>query len=251
MIRFFVLLVLSVVLYSCGINNNVMFKTPKDVELASDSLLFEAPTDYIIAVDDKLAFSMSTNNGEMIVQNISSGGASGVSSNSMDYLVRQTGEVELPIIGLIHVSGLTINQCEDTLEKLYSKKYNDPFVQLRVTSQRVIVFPGNGYDAKVVNLSNPRTTLMEIIAQAGGIPDRGKSNTIKVIRKYGVERKMFIVDLSNMEGLKYADLLVQANDYIYIEPRPYLIREILSEAAPVLSLLSTSLAFFAIIKGFN
>ena len=72
-----------------------------------------------------------------------------------------------------------------------------------------------------------------------------------MIRNYGVERKMFIVALSNMEGLKYADLLVQANDYIYIEPRPYLIREILSEAAPVLSLLSTSLAFFAIIKGFN
>ena len=92
---------------------------------------------------------------------------------------------------------------------------------------------------------------MDVLAQAGGIPERGKANKIKVIRKYGDERKVFIIDLSTIEGLKYADLVVQANDYIYVEPQPYLIRELLQDAAPVISLMSTVLSVFAIINVFK
>jgi polysaccharide export outer membrane protein len=224
-----------------------MFKTPTDYVVSNDSLLFSSPKEYIIAVDDRLNFNLATNQGEMIIQ----GNLGGVQGGSIDYIVRPGGNVELPILGVVHVEGLSIKQCEDTLEKLYSTKYQQPFVQLKITSQRVIVFPGNGNDARVVFLNNPRTTLMEVIAQSGGIPERGKANTVKIIRKYGEERKMFVVDLSDIDGLKYADLLVQANDYIYIEPRPYLIREMLQEAGPVMSLITSSLAFFAIIRGFN
>ena len=232
---------------SCGVNNNIMFKTPKDIELASDTIMLAPPIDYLISVDDKIAFTLATNNGEGIVQSLSLGGLINAVS-STDYIVREDGTAELPLLGNVLVKGLTTFQCEDTLEMLFARHYQNPFVQVKITSQRVLVFTGNGSSATVVSLTNTNTTLLEVIAQAGGIQERGKANTIKVIRKVGNERKIFVVDLSTVEGLQYADMIVQANDFIYIEPRPYLVREFLQETAPVLSLISTTLSFVAILN---
>ncbi len=232
----------------CGVNNNIMFKTPKDIELASDTIMLLPPIDYLISVDDKIAFSLATNNGEAIVQSLSMGGIGANTGASTDYIVREDGSAELPLLGKVYVKGLTTFQCEDTLEILFARHYQNPFVQVKITSQRVLVFSGNGSSASVINLSNTNTTLLEVIAQAGGIQERGKANMIKVIRKFGNERKIFVVDLSTVEGLKYADMIVQANDFIYIEPRPYLLREFLQETAPVLSLISTTLSFVAILN---
>ena len=53
--------------------------------------------------------------------------------------------------------------------------------------------------------------------------------------------------MSTIEGLEYADLIVQANDYIYVEPDPELGKEILGEVAPVVSLVSSAAVIVAII----
>ncbi|MFO0495120.1 MAG: polysaccharide biosynthesis/export family protein [Flavobacteriia bacterium] len=244
---YMILGIFTLSLGSCGVNNNIMFKTPKDIELASDTIMLAPPVDYLISVDDRIAFTLATNNGEGIVQSLSLGGLIN-SMSSTDYIVREDGNTELPLLGKVQVKGLTTFQCEDTLEMLFARHYQNPFVQVKITSQRVLVFSGNGSSATVVSLTNTNTTLLEVIAQAGGIQERGKANTIKVIRKFGNERKIFVVDLSTIEGLQYADMIVQANDFIYIEPRPYLLREFLQETAPVLSLISTTLSFVAILN---
>ena len=135
------------------------------------------------------------------------------------------------------------------MSKLYQLKsgYNNPFVQVKITNRRVIVFTGNGSDAKVVNLQNDNTTLMEVIALAGGIADRGKSEKVKLMRVDNGTRKVYTMDLSTIDGLKYADLIVQANDYIYVEPREQVAKEFLNNSAPILSLFSSVLVIFTVI----
>lgn len=235
----------------CGINSNVMFKEAKNATL-SDSVPMRPALDYQISVDDKIAFTLTTKNGARILEEMSgivTDKKSG--TNNSEFTVRQNGMVKLPIIGLISVEGLTVSNCEDTLAKYYGKKYQEPFVQVRVTNQRVIVFPGNGSDAKVIPLQNTNTTLMEAIAQAGGITDRGKANTIKLMRKQNGERVVYRLDLSTMDGLKYVDMIVQANDYIYVEPTPELSKEIAEDIVPIVSLFSSALVIFTAISLFK
>ena len=88
---------------------------------------------------------------------------------------------------------------------------------------------------------------MEVIASAGGISERGKANTVKLIRKYGDQRKIYQIDLSKVEGLKYVDMIVQANDYIYVEPSDDLAKELINEVAPVLAILSNLLILFTVL----
>jgi polysaccharide export outer membrane protein len=225
-----------------------MFKAPKGDHAKNDSIPMFPSEEYTISVDDKLTFSLSTNNGTKIIESMSGIRADGAGSSgaSNEYIVRKSGKAELPILGEVHVQGLTISKCEDTLQQLFSKEYQDPFVQLKVTNQRVIVFPGNGSDARVIPLLNSNTTLMEAIAQAGGITERGKANTIKLMRRENGERKIYKIDLSTIEGLKYVDMVVQANDYIYIEPTADLAKETIKEVAPIVSIISSAIILFTV-----
>lgn len=249
-INYIIYLLLPLLFYSCGVNSNVMFKVPKS-QINYDSIPMAPVDDYRISVDDKITFTLTTNKGANLINQ-----QSGVSDELVkgvvqtEYVVRRTGEVELPLIGMVRVEGLTIEQCEDSLTNLYSS-YQEPFVQLRVTNQRVIVFPGNGSDAKVIPLVNANTTLMEALAQAGGITDRGKANTVKLMRKVDGKREVYGIDLSTIEGLRYVDMIVQANDYIYVEPKPELAREISTDVVPIVSLLSSALFIFSAINNFK
>jgi len=234
---------------SCDVNKNLMFKSPKGEFAISDSIPMTPSTDYQISVDDKITFALSTNEGTKLLESMS-----GVSQftdsekEGREFLVLKSGKVELPVIGEVHVDGLTIKQCEDTLEHLFSAQYREPFVQVKVTNQRVIVFPGGGSDAKVIPLVNSNTTIMEALAQAGGIAERGRAANIKLIRKEKGERKVYVIDLSTIEGLKFVDMVVQANDYIYVEPNPDVVRGIVAEIAPVLSTLASVFIMITVIS---
>lgn len=248
-ICFSAIALITMLISSCGINSNIMFKVPKSDVVKGDSIPMFPKDDYRISPDDKLVFQLYTNGGEVLLQGNAGVQATGIAGGQqIEYLVKRDGNVEFPKIKNVAVAGLSVVECEDLLEKLYSTEYKDPYVQMKITNQRVVVFPGNGSDAKVILLQNNNTTLMEAIAQAGGITERGKANTVKLMRRVDGVRKVYVLDLSVIEGLKYVDMIVQANDYIYIEPDPQIAREVVKEAAPIISILSSALLIFTVIN---
>lgn len=246
----FSVFIVALLLQSCGINSNVMFKVPKGDTVSGDSIPMFPKEDYRISKDDKITFNLYTNDGAILVE----ASVTGQQSNRIqiiEYLVKSDGTVELPKVGNVKVEGKTVTECQDILEALYSKEYQNPFIQVRITNQRVLVFPGNGGDARIIPLQNNNTTLMEAIAAAGGITDRGRAKSIKLMRRIEGERKLFVIDLSTIDGLKYADMIVQANDYIYVEPNPQIAREVVKEVAPVVSILSSALVILTVFNAFK
>jgi polysaccharide export outer membrane protein len=149
----------------------------------------------------------------------------------------------------VHVQGRTIRDAEMYLEGLYTEYYNRPFVQLTVINRRAIVFPGSSGEARVVTLDNNSSTLTEVLAQAGGITPRGNASKVKLFRrKEGGGREVYMFDLSDIEGLKYADLIVQGDDIIYVQPNPELAREFLQDLAPLITLLTTTVLVIGLVQ---
>ena len=66
-----------------------------------------------------------------------------------------------------------------------------------------------GSSAAVVGLNESPTNLFEVIAKSGGIGNDLKSYKIKVIRGDLKNPQITIVDLSSLEGMRNADLIVQ------------------------------------------
>lgn len=255
--RIKLLLLLSVVavsLNSCFINSNLMLKTDKN--FVFDTIPETPPSEYKISPNDIMSFKIFTNDGFEIVSmaaginDNASRANSTMFRNTLNYFIQSDGTTRLPELGVVNLKGYTVREAEFYLETRYAEKYIKPFVQIQIINKRVIVFPGNGTEAKVVNLENNNTTLMEAIALAGGIPTRGKAAHIKIIRKSDIpgQRKVFEVDLSTIEGLKHCDMIVQANDYIYVEPVPQIGTEILRDVAPIVSLISSAVLIYSVIQ---
>ena len=257
---FTLLLLIGTLSTSCGnINSNILFKIRRGADFNYDSIPLVPEENFKLAPGDRFSFIFGTNNGEKIILNqsgvdntiLGSGNQmNGIQNrqNRMTYLVRQDGTSNLPVIGIIPVSGKTIVELEEEIRILLSENYINPFVQIRVTNQRVIIFPGKG-DAQVVSISNANTSLLEAIALAGGIRDEGRANSIKLRRKTNKgEREIYKIDLSTIDGLKNAQMIVQSNDYIYVDFKPRIASSFLTEITPWLSVMSTALLTYSIFR---
>lgn len=244
-IRYFFLLSLVVhLMFSCAIERNKLFKIPRGEEFAFDTLPKPPYADYKIAVDDRIIFNVQANNGEKLFL----GGQSTLGSG--DFTIRKDGYTYIPLLGDVYLLGKTLKECEETLTKELSRYINDPYIKLTVSNSRAIVFKGNGSTANIIPLNNAKTTLLEVIAISGGIPKRAKSNNIKLVRIENGKRKIYVIDLSTIDKLSEGEMLVQANDYIFIEEKPFYPVEIMRELTPYLSVLTLTLSTYSTYKIF-
>lgn len=235
----------------CYINSNLMLRT--DRNYVFDTLPDSVPRAYRISPNDVINFRLFANEGFRLIDiasglENSDGNARAMMRTYISYLVESDGTAKLPILGKVPLAGLTVREAEFKLETLYSEFYVKPFVQIQVTNKRIIVFPGGGGTAVVIYLENNNTTLMEALAMAGGIAQRGRASKIKVIRKIDGVRHVFLVDLSTIDGLKHVDMIVQANDYIYVEPVPQIGTEIVRDIAPIISLITSAVLVYTVVQ---
>jgi len=161
----------------------------------------------------------------------------GLGGATLTLRVEFDGFVKLPVVGRVYVQGLTARQAEMLMEDFYEEFINKPFVLLDVNDQRCFLFMGDR--TKVIPLgSRENITLFEVLAQAGGLPGEAKADKIKLIRGDLRNPDVYIIDLSTLKGVKDADLVLQANDIIYVEVRKRYTRELMREVGPWMSFIS-------------
>ncbi len=222
-----------------------MLKTPKGYvyDKIADSMSVD---EYHIAPTDAVSFRLLSNEGFKLVDISNIGVATGLSA--FDAVVESDGTVKLPLIGRIKIQGLTTREAEQMLETRFSEFYVGPFVVVKVTNRRITIFPGTGGAGRVLTITNNNTTLFEALALAGGITEDGKAYKIKLIRRDTKKPKVYLIDLSTIGGLSQGNIVVQANDIIYIEPRNRIAQRLTNEIGPYLSLLTTVLLLYSLSK---
>lgn len=244
---FLLILAVAVGLASCTINKNLMFKTHTD-------FVFDAPPDtvdseYKISPNDVLLFRLFTNDGARLLETTTGENNRFLALNDIFYTVEADGTVEWPEIGKMNVNGMTTFELQEILEGKYTSLYNGPYAIVQVMNNRIMVFPGSGARARVVPLTNRNTTLIEALALAGGIDERGDASKIKLIRRNGAKYDVYKINLATIEGINDANLIVQASDVIYVEPVPEIASEVFKDISPFVSLVSGIALIYAIIRG--
>lgn len=182
-----------------------------------------------IQPDDQLAISINSKDKELIEpfnNNILIGGGNGVNSQSniqsgVSYFqVDKNGNIEFPIFGTIHASGMTrMELAKDIKTRLVSQNYiKDPIVSVKIMSFKVTVL-GEVKNPGVQKITGERLTLLEALGMAGDLLPSGKRNNIMVIREEKDKRKTYQVDLtSSHDVLNSPCYYLQQNDVVYVEP---------------------------------
>jgi protein involved in polysaccharide export with SLBB domain len=179
------------------------------------------------------------------------------SSSGLEILVQADGTASLPVVGQVRVGGLTLHQADSVLQVRYSPYYTEPFIQTRVTNNRVIVLGAGG---QVIPLANDNMNLLEVLALAGGVDGGGngggtsgvyryggKTSNIRIIRGDLKNPQVEQVNLSTIEGMRRANLQMEPNDIVYIEPVRRRFLEGLTDAGPVFSAAATLLGAVSVV----
>lgn len=248
MLRSLLLILIVTAFSSCKLfKSNLMLKTPKNFNY--DKLIDSVGRlDYKIAPNDAIFYRVLTNDGFKLIDLANTPNAF---RNDLDVTVESDGQIKMPLIGRLMIGGLTLIEAEKLMEEKYSEYYVKPYVTLRVNNKRVMVFPGNSGVARAVPLTNNNTTVLEVIATAGGIPEDGKAYKAKLIRNNPDPSKkpyVYLMDLSRIEGISAGNSKVQANDIIYIEPRYRPLKTFTTEISPLVTLITSALILWQVTK---
>lgn len=202
--------------------------------------------EYVINVYDKLDIRVYPNNGVQLVD-----GGSTVANNNNNitgYLVESDSTVKLPILGRVNLVGMTVPDAEAMLEARYQQYYQEPFVKLTITNRRVVLFKAGSTSGTILSINNEKFTLIEALAQAGGLSDASKAYRIKILRGDIKNPKVYLYDISSLEEIRNSNLVLQSNDIIFVETRPKYIKRVLAEITPYISLVNTVLLVYMMTK---
>lgn len=216
-----VLITVVVLLDSCSSAKRVAyFQNIDSVDLSASQGLYDAK----IMPKDMLTIIVNTTNPDAARPfNLYSATVSVQSGNNnmQGYLVDNSGNINFPVIGKVHVSGLTKGQCEDLIrEKImpYMSGTENPVVTVRMSSFRVTV-SGEVNSPGVVPVNSEKMSVIEALAQAGDLTIYGRRDNVLLIRENELGQKSQVrINLNDANFINSPYYYVQQNDIIYVQP---------------------------------
>ncbi|MBO4263562.1 MAG: polysaccharide biosynthesis/export family protein [Bacteroidales bacterium] len=164
--------------------------------------------DMAIAMPFNLGYGGSNQGASMMLANRSNNGS------ALCYLVDVNGDIQFPILGSIHVAGLTRLQLQEKIKQMLmdGNYISDPYVMVRFYNFKIFFLGSDG--GKAITIQNEKVTFLEALAMAGDISVYTRRDKIGVMRE--VDGKMTIRYLDPRSSKVFNDpyFLLQQNDFI-------------------------------------
>ena len=137
----------------------------------------------------------------------------------LGYLVDVNGYIDFPILGKLHVAGLTRLQLTEMIkERLISEDLiKDPIVTVQFLNYKISVM-GEVSRPGSFNISSDRVTLLEALSMAGDLTIYGRRDRVAVIREKDGKRTILFHDLRSSDIFNSPCYYLQQNDIVYVEP---------------------------------
>ena len=139
------------------------------------------------------------------------------SPRMLTYVVDKEGDITFPVLGRIHVAGLTVEQLTDELVKKIGADVKNPIVSVRLVNFNVVV-AGEVKQPQTIRVDRNRISILDALAAAGDLTEYGERSNVLVIREENGERKFAHLDLNSSEVLTSPYYYLQQNDYVYVAP---------------------------------
>ena len=194
--------------------------------------------------DDELLKPFNT------MQNLGGSGGSG-SYGNVGYLVDGEGYIEFPVLGKLHVEGLTRLQLQDTIAAhLENNGYiKNPLVVVRFLNFKVYMLTSSG--GRVLSINNERCTFLEALAMAGGLDWYTRRDRIGVMREVNGKRVVHYLDPRSTSIFDDEFFILQQNDIIFTEERGWkFFSNNLSVILGMISTLTSAVSIYMMIASF-
>lgn len=197
---------------------------------------------YTIKVDDKLNISIWGHD------ELSIGSVYGIYNSNEVYgkwvMVDANGEIQIPKVGNLKVSGMTMLQAEDTLKKIVSKWIVNPIVFVRVLNKEVIVMGEVKAPGRLI-FDKSQYNLAQTIALAGDFDFYANKKKIIVVRTVDGFQKQLLVDLTRSDRFITNNISILPGDLVYVpSKRAKDFDKRISTIAPFTSVVTTLVVLY-------
>ena len=133
------------------------------------------------------------------------------------YIVDANGDIQFPVLGKLHVGGLSTQELTKELERLISKDVQDPIVRVQLVNFRINVL-GEVKKPGAISVKKERYSILDALADAGDLTEYGERSNVMLIREVDGKRIYQRLNLNKSEVLSSPYFYLQQNDVVYVEP---------------------------------
>jgi len=137
--------------------------------------------------------------------------------NLISYRVNESGNIDFPFVGEIHVKGYTLAEAKNRLEEELSEYMPNTSIRLKYAANYVTVLgevrrPGNHlfYDDQI--------NIFKALGYAGGIQDYGNKQEVILVREDGQQINYSTVDITTKKVAETRLYYLMPNDVIIVQP---------------------------------
>lgn len=241
-------------IFSCRSSKELIYL--KDA--SNNEIINGLPSEYILKTGDILYVSIKSISPEVnILFNPESNMEASQGQGYMKYTtpsgaylygfeVDVIGDIKLPMLGKIKVSGVSLSQVESVVQQKTDEFLKDAIVKVKLLNYKITVTgevrsPGTYYNY------NNSITVIEALAMANGNTDFASIKKIMVIRPFPEGNKSYLLDLSNKSIYLSEAFYLQPNDYVIVQPDKYKNFQLNSQAY---SLVFSSMSILLAVLGF-
>ena len=220
--------------FSKGIQANDLLYIYVESETPDVTVLFNQETNKIAKVDN-------------VVINPGSSAVTG-------YLVNRDGDIIFPVLGKLHVLGLTHAQLAALIERRLVDEGHilDAVVTVKLMNFTVSVL-GEVKQPGLIQVNGERLTIFEALSRVGDITLYGRRDNVTVIREENGVRTIGELDLTSQNVFNSPYYYLHQNDMVYVEPntrrkhdaeRDPLVQSYISMGLSILSTLSSMFYYY-------
>ncbi len=133
------------------------------------------------------------------------------------YLVDKEGNIIFPVLGKVHLAGLSKLEANETLRKEIENYVKDVNVNVQIVNYKVTMM-GEIARPGAVTVSNDRLTILEAIGRVGDCTINANRTNVLVIRDNNGQKEFGRIDLTNPSVFSSPYYYLRQNDVVYVEP---------------------------------
>ncbi|MBP5687628.1 MAG: polysaccharide biosynthesis/export family protein [Muribaculaceae bacterium] len=225
---FFLLTLAALFLTSCNSSKDIPYMIGAN-QLPQEVLQSAAKaSDPVVMPGDLLQINVISGNTEAVkpfnkidyVHNISGTGNLSSENSMYNYLVDEKGNIDFPLLGTLHVGGMSKSATENYIASQIYPRYltERPSVEVRFLNFKVYIL-GEIKSPGEIKATNGRLNLLEAIAKAGDLTIHGRRDNVMIVRTNSDgSRSIQTVNMNDKNMIVSPSFNLQQNDIIYIEP---------------------------------
>lgn len=133
------------------------------------------------------------------------------------YIVDGNGNIQFPVLGKLHVAGLSTQELTQELVARISKNVENPIVRVQLVNFRINVL-GEVKKPGAISVKKERYSILDALADAGDLTEYGERSNVMLIREVNGKRLYQRLNLNSSAVLTSPYFYLQQNDVVYVEP---------------------------------